>query len=186
MFEFEPDSLSFHLVDVPGIVKLGPGIGFFLAGDVGATADVGAVAGLGVSLPAANVHIDLLDGDNTAASGWTPDFTSYANISREADVTFSLGAGVTLELAIDVLGGLVDLSSGITATPALNNVFSLGGVQVDNDTAGRLPDAGVRCEHGVNLKSDFVFDVTGFATSWFRKSLFNTEVPIVEECLEFA
>ena len=185
VFEFEPDDLSFYLVDVPGIVKLGPGIGFFLAGDVGASADVEALAGMSVSLPSANVHVDLLNGDNTGASGWTPEFTSYANISHEADVAVSVSAGVTLELAVDVLGGLLDLSSGVTAAPALNNVFSLRGPQVDKETGGGLPDGVAGCERGVNLKSDFVFDVTGFATNWFEKNLFNTKVPILDQCLEF-
>ncbi|KAK1714570.1 hypothetical protein CaCOL14_007392 [Colletotrichum acutatum] len=127
--KYAPDALSYSLVSVPGIVELGPGVAFAVGLDFDVSAAVGVTAGLSVSLPGGNVHLDLLHGEKSSASGWEPKYSSYANITESADVRVDASADVTVQLAFKLLGGLVDLSSGITATPGFDNVFKLRGEQ---------------------------------------------------------
>lgn len=187
-FKYAPDVLTYSLVDVPGIVKLGPGIAFAIGVDLAASGKVDAVAGFGIALPAGNVHVDLLDSSKSANTGWTPQYHSYANVTEKAEVGVNASASVTVELAINVLGGLLDLSTGLTATPGFNNKFTLESTQAVNGTANgtvvSLPD-GQGCDQGIGLKSDFVFDLTAFATQWWSTSLYNTEIPIVDMCYEW-
>jgi hypothetical protein len=192
-FTYKPEELSYSLISVPGIVSLGPGIAFGIGVDLSASASVGVKAGLGVTLPDGNVHIDLLNNDKTATSGWTPKYHSYANITEAADVRIDASAEVTVELAFELLGGLVDLSSGLTATPGFANTFRLRGNQSasingtgTNVTTGVSIPADKKGEcasaNGVAFQSDFFFKLTAFATQWWRKQLYSTTVPLWKYC----
>ncbi|WYZ45016.1 hypothetical protein EsH8_VIII_000332 [Colletotrichum jinshuiense] len=195
--KYAPDALSYSLVSVPGIVELGPGVAFAVGLDFDVSAAVGVTAGLSVALPAGNVHLDLLHGDKSSATGWEPQYSSYANITQSADVRVDASADVTVELAFKLLGGLVDLSSGITATPGFDNRFKLRGAQnlelAGNFTASPtragadLPADGLICadKNGVEFETDFYFNLTGFATQWWSGELYSTRVPLWDLCYSF-
>lgn len=192
---YNPDDLAWNAIDVPGIVQLGPGIAFGLAVDVDATAAVGLYAGVDISMPAGNVHVDFLDGAKTGTSGWEPEYNSYANITQAADVRLDVGADVTVQLKFKLLGGLIDLSSGVTASPGFANTFKLRGEQdfnVNGTTkaisAGiEIPQDALECAdtNGIEFVSDFVFKVSAFATKWFNRELYSVRLPLVDYCLSF-
>ena len=195
-FAYAPEELSYSLISVPGIVSLGPGIAFAIGVDLTASAAVGVRTGLGVTLPDGNVHVDLLDGSRTRTSGWTPQYSSYANITEAADVRLGARADVTVQLAVKLLGGLVDLSSGITASPGFDNVFRLRGNQTaqisgtgKNVTTGvSVPADGkdaCAVNNGVEFKTDFIFELKAFATQWWSKKIYGVTVPLWDYCYSF-
>jgi hypothetical protein len=192
-FKYEPEDLSYSLVNVPGIISLGPGIAFGIGVDIAASAAVGLTTGLTISLPDGNVHVDLVDGTKTAATGWTPEYKTFANISEAAEVQLNAGAAVTVELAIKLLGGLVDLSSGLTASPGFENLFTLQGEQhasangtitPTNVTASTDTSKDICGDSSLRIKSDFVFDLTAFVTQWWKQSLYSTTVPLWDKTYE--
>ncbi|RSM14418.1 hypothetical protein CDV31_005434 [Fusarium ambrosium] len=188
---YDPDSLTFSLIDVPGIISLGPGVGFAVGVDIDASGAVAVTAGAGISIPDGNVHLDVLDSAKNSATGWVPQYTSYANVSESVEVGLNASTSVTVQLTVKVLGGLIDLSSGLTATPALINKFTLDSEQSasasTNGTATHVGGAsgGVVGDCDVTFKSDFVFDLVGFATKWWSANLYHTEVPITDICYDF-
>ncbi|KAF4333359.1 isoamyl alcohol [Fusarium beomiforme] len=195
---YDPDTLTYTLVEVPGILSLGPGLSFAVGVDVDTSAAVAVRAGAGIAIPAANVHLDFLDSGKNAATGWEPQYTSYANITESVEVGLNASASLTVQLTFKLLGGLVDLSSGLTATPEFVNKFTLDAAQsahASNDGAGvNLLDAEKVApattpgselavvnepkDCGVSFKSDFIFDLEGFATKWWKANLYHVEVPI--------
>lgn len=184
-FTYSPDALQYYLVNVPGIVSLGPGVAFGIGVDIDASAGVDVHTALGVSLPGGNVHVDILNSKKNSVSGWKPVYTANANVSEKVDVGADISASVTVELAIKVLGGLIDLSSGLTAVPRLNNKFSLESTQVIDATNGvSLPASGNQ-ECDLSIKSDFLFNLTGYVTKYWRTNLYGVEVPLVDKCYEF-
>lgn len=148
-------------------------------------------AGAGISIPDGNVHLDVLDSAKNSATGWVPQYTSYANVSESVEVGLNASTSVTVQLAVKVLGGLIDLSSGLTATPALINKFTLDSEQSasasTNGTATHVGGAsgGVVGDCDVTFKSDFVFDLVGFATKWWSANLYHVELPITDVCYDF-
>ncbi|KAJ4210835.1 hypothetical protein NW759_013138 [Fusarium solani] len=188
---YDPDSLTFNLIDVPGIVSLGPGVGFAVGVDIDASGAVSVTAGAGISIPDGNVHLDVLDSAKNSATGWVPQYTSYANVSESVEVGLNASTSVTVQLAVKVLGGLIDLSSGLTAKPALINKFTLDSEQSasasTNGTATHVGGAsgGVVGDCDVTFKSDFVFDLVGFATKWWSANLYHVELPITDVCYDF-
>ncbi|KAK8091747.1 hypothetical protein PG997_002108 [Apiospora hydei] len=187
-FRYAPDSLAYNLVDVPGVVTLGPGVAFGIGLDLATSAGVNVTAGAGISLPDGNVHLDLKGGASAATAGWQPQYTSFARISERGEVQANVSASVTVQLALKFLGGLVDLSSGLTAEPAFNNRFVLDGAQ-SADTHDGLdplsPTTAETCGNGVQLQSDFLFALSGFITKYWSSQIWNTEVPIVDKCYYF-
>ncbi|KAI7766317.1 hypothetical protein LZL87_012555 [Fusarium oxysporum] len=197
---YDPDTLTYTLVEVPGILSLGPGLSFAVGVDVDTSAAVAVRAGAGIAIPAANVHLDFLDSGKNAATGWEPQYTSYANITESVEVGLNASASLTVQLTFKLLGGLVDLSSGLTATPEFVNKFTLDAAQsahASNDGAGvNLLDAEKVApattpgselavvnepkDCGVSFKSDFIFDLEGFATKWWKANLYHVEVPITD------
>lgn len=98
---------------------------------------------------------------------------------------------MTVQLTVKVLGGLIDLSSGLTATPALINKFTLDAEQSasvsNNGTATHVGGAsgGVVGDCDVTFKSDFMFDLVAFATKWWNANLYHVELPITDICYDF-
>jgi len=191
---YAPDDLSYSLVSVPGLVSLGPGISFAVGVDVDVSAAVGLKAGAGITIPNGNVHVDFLDGDKTGTSGWEPHYTSFANVTEAADVKIDASAEVTVELAFELLGGLVDLSSGVTAIPGFDNRFKLNGEQGAAIAGRQLRDADVevlrRGEDGMvcaennalELETEFYFKVKAFATKFWNAELYSVRVPLWDFC----
>ncbi|TQN67371.1 hypothetical protein CSHISOI_08068 [Colletotrichum shisoi] len=154
-------------------------------------------AGLSVALPAASVHLDLVDGARSSATGWDPKYSSHANITESADVRVDASADVTVRLAFELLGGLVDLSAGITATPGFDNRFKLRGEQhlglagnftgKPTEAVADVPKDGLVCaeKNGVELATDFYFNLTGFATSLWTGELYSTRLPLWDVCYSF-
>ncbi|TDZ99615.1 hypothetical protein C8034_v000034 [Colletotrichum sidae] len=194
---YAPDELAYSFVSVPGLVQLGPGVAFAVGLDLDVSAAVGVAAGLNVAMPAANVHLDLVDHANSAATGWEPEYSSYANVTEAADARVDASADLTVQLAVELFGGLVDLSSGLTATPGFDNVFRLRGQQdlglAGNFTgkaaemAASLPKDGLVCaeQNGVEFKTEFYFKLTAFATKWWDADLYNVRVPLWDLCQSF-
>ncbi|KAK1593843.1 uncharacterized protein LY79DRAFT_513522 [Colletotrichum navitas] len=195
--KYAPDALSYSLVTVPGVVELGPGVAFAVGLDLDVSAAVGVTAGLSVGLPAGKVHLDLLDFDKTSATGWDPVYSSHANITESADVRVNASADVTVRLAFDLLGGLVDLSAGITATPGFDNTFKLRGGQklglagnftsAPTEAVADVPEDGLVCaeKNGVEFATDFRFNLTGYATKYWSAELYSVRVPLWDVCYSF-
>ncbi|EFQ30558.1 hypothetical protein CGRA01v4_12553 [Colletotrichum graminicola] len=195
--KYAPDALSYSLVTVPGVVELGPGVAFAVGLDLNVSAAVGVTAGLSVGLPAGKVHLDLLDFGKSSATGWDPVYSSHANITESADVHVNTTADVTVRLAIDLLGGLVDLSAGITATPGFDNTFKLRGDQKlglagnftspPTEAVADVPKDGLVCaeKNGVEFATDFTFNLTGFATKYWSGELYSVRVPLWDVCYSF-
>ncbi|KAF5662712.1 hypothetical protein FHETE_7818 [Fusarium heterosporum] len=184
---YDPDTLTFTVVEVPGILSLGPGISFAIGVDIDTSAAVAVIAGAGIAIPSANVHLDALDSSKNVATGWVPEYTSYANISESVEVGMNTSASLKVQLTFKLLGGLVDLSSGLVATPGFVNKFTADATQSAHaSTSG----SGVAItsppeDCGISLKSDFVFNLEGFATKWWKANLFSAQVPIVDVCYDF-
>lgn len=191
---FSPDELAFSLVDVPGIIALGPGVAFGLSVDLDVKSATDLYAGVDVALPAGKVHIDFLDGNNTESSGWEPEYESFANITKASEVQLDIGPAVTVALQFKLLGGLVDLSSGIRAVPGFGNNFKLRRESADDDddeinlaVGMEKPEDAVACTDAdtdtFEYASDFFFKVTAFATRWWDKDLYEVRVPIADHCV---
>ncbi|KAK2041913.1 hypothetical protein LZ31DRAFT_501626 [Colletotrichum somersetense] len=195
--KYAPDALSYSLVSVPGVVELGPGVAFAVGLDLNVSAAVGVTAGLSVGLPAGKVHLDFLDWDKSSATGWDPVYSSHANITESADVRVDTSADVTVKLAFNLLGGLVDLSSGITASPGFDNTFKLRGDQklglsgnftsAPTEAVADVPKDGLVCadKNGVEFATDFHFNLTGYATKYWSRELYSTRIPLWDVCYSF-
>lgn len=113
-----------------------------------------------VGIKDGNVHIDFLDSANTAASGWTPTYAASATVNAEPAVELNPYILLGVELAVDFLGGVLDLSSGINANATLSNVLRAEiGISAGTGTGVTVPsaaDASGVCEEGLEYKSDFI------------------------------
>jgi hypothetical protein len=186
---YAPDALSYSLVSVPGIISLGPGIAFAVGLNLSASAAVNVTTGASVSLSDGNVHLDVVDSSNNAATGWTPTYSGYANITEQAEINVDPYVSVSVELAFELLGGLLDLSTGITATPGFTNQFTLNATETagfsDTTASASLP-TGTGCSQGIELETDFVFNLTAFATEWWSATLYSVDVPLWDYCYNWA
>lgn len=171
---------------MPGLIELGPGLAFGVGVDLGVGAAVNITTGASINLADGNVHLDLLDGSSSSTSGWTPTYNAYANITEKAEVSVDPYVSLKVELAFKLLGGLVDLSSGLTAKPGFTNTFTLEATEIANSTTGASLPSGTNCSQGVELESDFFFNLTAFATEWYETTLYSVEVPLWDYCYDWA
>ncbi|OLN85135.1 hypothetical protein CCHL11_06320 [Colletotrichum chlorophyti] len=181
-FTYDPEDLGYNFVDIPGIIKLGPALGFAIGVELEADAKASITTDLGLSFPDAKLHLDLVDSAASSATGWDAVWTAHANISEKAAVGVNPYVDLGVELVFEILGGAIDLSAGVTTRSKLVNDFTLsasqgvgiGGVGIGQDNEG--------CKEGFAVKSDFFFSVLGFATQWWSQELYSVEVPVADEC----
>ncbi len=190
-FAYEPSPLTYSIVNVPGIVSLGPALGFAIGADLAVSAAVAVTAGLGVKIAAGNAHLDFLNSSRSSATGWEPTFTATANITEKAVASVDPFAEVTVELEFKLLGGLLDLSGGVTAQPRFNNDFTLTATQAlegttngstGSESATQPSAGGDQCVQGLAIKSEFEFSVIAFVTQWWHDTVYHVTVPVAEEC----
>ncbi|KAH8688586.1 hypothetical protein GQ44DRAFT_310820 [Phaeosphaeriaceae sp. PMI808] len=185
-FKYAPAELEYILVNVPGIVALGPGLGFSIGLDLETSAEVNVTAGAGISLPNGNVHLDFIGGAKASQSGWTPQYTSFAKMSQQARVGANVTADLDVQLALKFLGGLIDLSSGLIASPGFNNEFTLAsGQNISDKEPFTVVPINEKCGNGVNIKSDFTFSLTGYITKFFSNKVVQLDIPITDKCYNF-
>jgi len=187
-FSYFPAALEWSLVDVPGVISLGPGIAFGMQFDFQANGRLHAEAGVGFDIPAGVVHIDLRNSSLSYVSGWTPQWTSYATLDAAATVNLDVAAHLQLEMGFDLLDGVVDMSAGITAAPGIHNTFTLRGDQTISTTKllQHTPESCTTTTNGVQLVSDFVFSINAYAHTYWSKTLYSISRRLVNKCYIFA
>ncbi|CAK7231727.1 hypothetical protein SCUCBS95973_008016 [Sporothrix curviconia] len=158
-FTYSAPALSYDLVNIPGIITIGPELLFGVGVDLGANGAVTVAADVGVAVTDGNVHIDFQNSSSSSTSGWTPDFTSAVNITEKAALSVDPFINLSVELAFNVLGGLLDLSFGLEAQPRFNNDFVLAATQDISPTTVAQPTTSGACTQGVEVNSEFVFDL---------------------------
>jgi len=184
-FTYSPSTL-FYGISVPGVLELGPELKFAIDADIYASEAVTLATEVELALTDGKVHLDLLDESNTSTSGWTPNYSASANISGQAKAELNPTTSLTVEIAISIFGGLIDLSTGLTAKPGFDNSFILTAAEgVDLVGVENLTRAGT-CKEGLELSSNFTFSVDAFATEWYSTKLYSVEVPILNECFSWA
>ncbi|KXJ89416.1 hypothetical protein Micbo1qcDRAFT_235234 [Microdochium bolleyi] len=181
---YAPGELSYQLVNIPGILKFGPALEFAIGMDVDADAKLSATTDLALAMPAANVHLDAVNGKNNQATGWTPKFTAQANITQKAQVGLNPWVELTLEMAVELFGGALDLSTGVTAKPKMTNQFDFNaGQTVGTGGVGQNNDGNPRtCDTGLAIRSDFDFSLIAFVTQFWKSTVYSTHVPVANEC----
>ncbi|KAI8156514.1 hypothetical protein KHU50_009872 [Colletotrichum sp. SAR 10_65] len=181
-FTYDPEDLAYNFVDIPGIIKLGPALGFAIGVELEADAKATVTTDLGLSFPDAKLHLDLVNSSATAATGWDPVWTAQANISEKAAVGVNPYVELGVQLAFTILGGAIDLSTGVTSHSKLVNDFTLSASQGAGTEGTGIGTDNTACAEGFAVKSDFFFSVVGFATQWWSQELYSVEVPVADEC----
>ncbi|KAF4807426.1 hypothetical protein CGCSCA5_v013426 [Colletotrichum siamense] len=181
-FTYDPEDLAYNFVDIPGIIKLGPALGFAIGVELEADAKATVTTDLGLSFPDAKLHLDLVNSSATAATGWDPVWNAQANISEKAAVGVNPYVELGVQLAFTILGGAIDLSTGVTSHSKLVNDFTLSASQGAGTEGTGIGTDNTACAEGFAVKSDFFFSVVGFATQWWSQELYSVEVPVADEC----
>ncbi|KAL8301076.1 hypothetical protein RB593_000059 [Gaeumannomyces tritici] len=182
-FAYSPGQLSYMIVDVPGIITLGPELifGIGLDVDIGAGARVKGTAGAG--LKNGRIHIDFLDQAKITATPWTPTHNAGLDLSQRANAKADAWIDVTFQLIVQVLGGVVDMTAGLRARPRFNNDFSFAASQtIGPDGKVNQPTDGLACAQGLSVKSDFSFSLEVFVSKLWNKNVYSTLIPIADKC----
>ncbi|KAF3760364.1 hypothetical protein M406DRAFT_353885 [Cryphonectria parasitica EP155] len=186
---WSPDALSYSVLDVPGIISLGPSAGISFGASVTAAA-AGTVTGEFTSqMPNGTIHMDFKDWDSSYSSGWETEHDATFNVTEDVSITLKPYIDFTVEFACKLFDGLIDLSTGVKAEPSFPFVTTATATQAINATSGSVTypntTSSTACANGLSEAISFEFDVTAFATEWIDISLYEYEVSIWDGCLDW-
>jgi hypothetical protein len=180
-FQYAPATLAVAPINIPGILTLGPAVIFAIGAQIGADAIITVTTSTDVNLKDGNVHVDILNISNTAASGWTPTYSTTATVDIDATAEVNPYVQLEVELAVDFLGGLLDLSSGIKANATLSNLLTAEvGISAGAGTGVTIPSQ--VCDPGLEYQSDFLFAITGFVTQFYSVTIWQVDIPLFDKC----
>ncbi|KAH9907503.1 hypothetical protein F4778DRAFT_777928 [Xylariomycetidae sp. FL2044] len=191
--------LVLSAIDIPGILNLGPALSWTVGLEVGVVVETAAAVDLWAraEVPGARLHLDLLRAN---ASTWE----EYGDDDDDDEGSRGGRGAGRGPRAGGILGGVLDLSSGVEAVPKLvnelrrteeapekglgNNGTPLGaGTGGDGGGGGDgdgepLGMGNMTCPSGWEYSLDFDFKVNAFATRWEKELLYGADVTLVNEC----
>lgn len=184
------DGVEYYIVDVPGLLTFGPALSYAVGASIAADEALNIVLDVGAELTDATLHLDFV-GDETAAGAWEPTYHANLTLSQEAVVEVTPFASVTVGLDFEILGGLLDLSGGLTPKVSFPVIASLEATEVvsavdgQNVTVASVSGSGT-CTNALQVVSDFEFTLDAFVTQFFEVELYSVTVPIADECYSWA
>ena len=141
---FSPDGFS-----IPDLVNIGPYIKLDAEFDLDISLVGQVLAGVNLNFPKISANLDLVNGGNSQASGFTPVvtpiFDAKAKIAASAVLALPLSIGIAFEITPIDYNKSVSLTETPSIQAALNYTFSTTCQGIDDDNA---------CVNGVNFELD--------------------------------
>lgn len=181
-FSWAPDALTYSLIDVPGIISLGPSAGISVGGEIIADAGGSVTAELTSSMPNGTIHLDLINWDESTSYGWTTEHEATFNVTEDVQITLKPFIDFTVELACNLFDGLIDLSTGVKAEPSFPMITTATATQNINST-GAVTYPNTTCANGLSEEVEFEFEIIAFASKWLSTTLYDYKVDLYEGCL---
>lgn len=178
--------IEYYVVDVPGILTFGPELSFAVGAFVDIDSAIDVTLDIGADIANGTIHLDFV-GDETAAEGWEPTYYADLTLSEEATVEVAPFVSVTVGLDFTILGGLLDLSGGLTpkvefpVTATFDATQDVEASTGTNVTVTQVDSTGT-CSNGVEVVSEFEFTLDAFLTEFWDMTLYSVTVPIADEC----
>ncbi|KAI1662180.1 hypothetical protein F4813DRAFT_396885 [Daldinia decipiens] len=185
-FLFSPGQFFPSAISVPNAFSLKPALRWAVGADVGAVGAIYHNSNITTEINDGHAHIDFMDANKSYAVGWSPRLASAVETAEAATGHASPFIDFTIELALDVMDGLYNTTGGITARPQFVNELNVAQSQTRVRKASRMIwPRNVTCTNGFELRSAFNFSVNAYVEGSWEKTLYNTTVPIADECYRF-
>lgn len=179
---YAPGTLTASLIHVPGILTIGPGIGFSAQAELSVSSPVNISLKTKVGLYDGRVRLDFVNIHKTRIRGWRPSYDIKAETKAKVNATFSPTSTLDVKMVVNFLHGLVDLSSGIKASPGFHSEFVMSANEVAESMEGKIKAVQANnmgnCSNGVEVYTSFTFSLVAYVTRFLSASLYGLEVPI--------
>ncbi|KAI2628791.1 hypothetical protein GGR54DRAFT_636505 [Hypoxylon sp. NC1633] len=183
---FSPGTFFPSAINVPGAFSLTPALRWGIGADVGAVGALYHSNNVSLRIPDGHAHVDFMNSNRSHVTGWSPRVTSAFTTREAATGHASPFMNFSIELSLDVLNGLFDVTGGIMAKPQFVNELNVAQSQTRIRRANRMIwPRNVTCSNGFEFRSAFNFSVTAFVTNSWERTLYNTEIPIEDKCYRF-
>lgn len=188
-YDWTPELLSYAVLEIPGIISLGPAASISFGVTLATVGEVGFAGQFTTQMPNGTVHIDFVNWNESYSRGWEEQKEAVFNITEEITVTIQPFVDFTVEFACSLFGDLLDLSTGVKAEPSFPFVTSASATQSYNSSTGNWTHPNTTksdfCANGLSEDIDFNFDIIAFATQWVNINLYHYEVDIWDGCLNW-
>ncbi|KAI1380374.1 hypothetical protein F4677DRAFT_406659 [Hypoxylon crocopeplum] len=185
-YAFSPGTFFPSSVNVPGAFSLTPSLRWAIGADVGSVGAIYHSSNITMTIPDGHAHVDFTNSNRSHVTGWGPHLTYAVNTKEAATGHASPFIDFSIELSLDVLDGLYNITGGVTARPQFVNELNVAQSQTRIRKANRMIwPRNLTCSRGFELRSAFNFSVSAFVTDSWEKTLYNTEIPIADECYLF-
>ncbi|KAI1141541.1 hypothetical protein F5Y05DRAFT_372976 [Hypoxylon sp. FL0543] len=185
-YVFSPGIFLPSVLSVPSAFSLQPALRWTIGADVGAVGAVYHSSNITVTIPDGHAHIDFLNGNSSYAVGWAPRLASSVTTGEAATGHASPYMDFSIELDLNILNGRYNVTGGISARPQFVNELNVAQSQTRIRKADRMIwPRNVTCANGFELRSAFDFNVTAYVADLWQKTLYNTQIPVADECYHF-
>lgn len=176
--------LAYYLVDIPGVLTLGPALSFGVGVNFTVEAELTVTADISSRVENGSIHIDLVNPDQSSISNWSPTYSATANITEKAAVIVDPYVATTIEMEAQILNGALDLSTGVTVSPNFPITFAATTTQdVASNGTISIPDED--CANGWGVNVDFEVGIEFFATQWASIDMTAYSVNIGSYCYDW-
>lgn len=184
-WSWAPEPLTYSVIDVPGILSLGPSAGVSFGGEISASTGGSITGDFTSSMPNGSIHLDFINWDQSTSTGWETDHDASFRTSENVKVTLKPFVDFTVEFACNLFDGLLDLSTGVKAQPSFPFITAATATQDLNATAGTMSMPNSTCANGLSETIQFEFAVSAFATEFVTATLYDYKTDLYKGCIGF-
>lgn len=183
-WSWAPEPLTYSVIDVPGILSLGPSAGITFGGEISASAGGSITADFTSSMPNGSIHLDFINWEESTSDGWNTDHEATFDISENVKITLKPFVDFTVEFACNLFDGLLDLSTGVKAEPSFPFITAATATQ-DLNSTGSMTFPNATCANGLSEVVEFEFAIIAFATEFLSTTLYDYKTDIYKGCINF-
>ncbi|ROV87996.1 hypothetical protein VSDG_09191 [Cytospora chrysosperma] len=183
-WSWAPEPLTYSVIDVPGILSLGPSAGVSFGGEISASTGGSITGDFTSSMPNGSIHLDFINWDQSTSTGWETDHDASFRTSENVKVTLKPFVDFTVEFACNLFDGLLDLSTGVKAQPSFPFITAATATQ-DLNSTGTMSFPNATCANGLSETIQFEFAVSAFATEFVSATLYDYKTDLYKGCINF-
>ena len=132
-------------LSVSGLFTIGPEIALAAEVDLGITLAGQVLAGIKMTIPNFSANVDLVNGSNSVAKGFTPQFEKVFQAKAEISATAGLGLPLSIGVGIDIPPIKFTKTISLTEKPVVEATFKYAASTTCEGLAGNT-----ECINGIN------------------------------------
>ncbi|KAI4254492.1 MAG: hypothetical protein LQ352_003067 [Teloschistes flavicans] len=160
-----------------GVIIVGPSFGLSAVAELNIALAGQVLAGVNVTIPNFNATLDYVDGSNSTALNFVPEFDPVFNATAEITARFALGLALTFGVGLEIPAIKFKRTASVSNVPSI-----AASANYTASTTDEGVDGNEDCVNGIGYKIELLYNVFADLFGLAKYPLVSASYPLIEGC----